>query len=82
MSGQLEVLQEEIKDVVQERDLWKNKFEYLWESTKEYLREYIPNEMSEMIGTIKQWFKSDTGDHIEPEREKQHKRSISDDLSL
>lgn len=82
LSGQLEVLQEEIKDVVQERDLWKNKFEYLWESTKEYLREYIPNEMSEMIGTIKQWFKSDTGDHIEPEREKQHKRSISDDLSL
>lgn len=73
---------DKLKSVENERDLWKNKFEYLWESTKEYLREYIPNEMSEMIGTIKQWFKSDTGDHIEPESKKSRQRERDDGMSL
>lgn len=59
-----------------ERDEWKNKFEVLWENTKEYLNRFVPEEVKEMVGTVKAWFKEDTGHDLEPEKKnvKQHER--------
>lgn len=62
------------EDLEVERDEWKNKFEVLWENTKEYLNRFVPEEVKEMVGTVKAWFKEDTGHDIEPKKKniKQH----------
>lgn len=71
-----------LRNVENERDEWKFRFEKLWENTKYYLKEYVPEEVHEMIKTVKAWFKEDTGHVIEPEPKKSRQHERDDGMSL
>lgn len=75
-------LWEEHEELKVDRDQWKQKFEVLWDNTKHYLKNYLPEEMQTMVKSVKAWFKEDTGVDIEPEQKKKWQRQRDDGMSL
>lgn len=73
---------DKLQVVENDRDEWKFKFEKLWENTRHYLKQYIPDEMKTMVNSVKAWFKEDTGHEIEPEPKKSRQRERDDGMSL